>query len=186
MSSIQIPADGSSAVVITDKHGTARYMNEFGQLHRNNDLPAVIEYNGALSYYQHGLKHRDGDKPAYVSSSQQGYYQHGVLHRDGDKPALIHLIDNKIVAQEHYRHGARHRDCDKGPALMWDSGSYQYYEHDVLHNDKGPASHFVHEKGIEDQYFMNGKPMSAVGFKMAALRRNLFSDKNENGMKQKY
>jgi hypothetical protein len=184
MSSIQIPADGSSAVMITDKHGTIRYMNEFGQLHREDDLPAIIELNGTMTYYQHGLKHRDGDKPAYISSSQQCYYQLDSLHRDGDKPALIHLIDNKIVSQAYYQHGLLHRN--KGPAMSWDTGSYQYYQHGVLHNDNGPACHYVRENGTQDDYYLNGKAMSVVGFKMATLRRNLFSEKNDNHAKWDY
>ena len=50
------------------------WRNEAGQLHRDNDLPAVIKYheNGEIEYqawYLNGEAHRDNDKPAEIGYS---------------------------------------------------------------------------------------------------------------------
>jgi antitoxin component YwqK of YwqJK toxin-antitoxin module len=177
MSNIQIPDDKSSAIMITDKHGVTRYLNEFGQLHRDGDLPAVIESgNRRVLYYQNGLLHRD-NKPACISDSQESYYQHGTLHRDNNLPAVINYVgkDDKktIFSEEYFRHGVHHRD--NGPAIQWATGAYQYYQNGLLHNETGPASHSIKADGVQDNYYLNGKYMTKTGFKIATLRNNLFS-----------
>ncbi|MCK9442782.1 MAG: hypothetical protein M0Q13_15345 [Methanothrix sp.] len=37
--------------------GTIEYCNEEGELHRNNDLPAVIKVNGTQLWYQNGVQY---------------------------------------------------------------------------------------------------------------------------------
>lgn len=178
MSNIQIPADKSSAIMITDKHGVTRYLNEFGQLHRDGDLPALIHPNHkTLMYYQNGLLHRDNG-PAKINSHQEVYYYKGSIHRDDNLPAKIDMYIEKdgsktLVCEEYYRHGAHHRD--NGPAVLWSSGSYQFYKKGELHNENGPACHWVNSEGVSDEYYLNGKNMSKTGFKIATLRNNLFS-----------
>ena len=51
---------------VIDEYGTKRWYNEKGQLHRDNDKPAVVSAHGTKFWYQDGLKHRDGDKPAVI------------------------------------------------------------------------------------------------------------------------
>ena len=61
-----------------------------GLLHRDNDLPTVIESNGDQFWYQHNLLHRDNDLPAIIlNDGTQYWYQHNLLHRDNDLPAVI-------------------------------------------------------------------------------------------------
>ena len=41
-------------------------------------------------WYQNGLIHRDGDKPAIINSNGDKYwYKNGKMHRDEDNPAII-------------------------------------------------------------------------------------------------
>ena len=45
-----------------------------GQLHRDNDLPAVTRPGGYQAWYQHGQLHRGGGKPAVIAA--QGGYEY--------------------------------------------------------------------------------------------------------------
>jgi hypothetical protein len=60
-----------------------------GELHRDNDMPAVIDYRHRVEYYRNGRLHRDGDNPAYIDNGEVFYYKDGILHRDNDEPAVI-------------------------------------------------------------------------------------------------
>jgi len=67
-----------------------RYYNFDDKQHRDNDLPAVIDSNGAQIWYRNGLRHRDNDLPAVIHlNGDQLWYQNGKLHRDNDLPASI-------------------------------------------------------------------------------------------------
>jgi len=49
-----------------------------GQLHRDNDLPAVIYYDGEKRWYQNDLRHRDNGQPAIIyASGTKFWYQNG-------------------------------------------------------------------------------------------------------------
>ena len=37
-----------------------------GKLHRDNDQPAIITYDGSRHWYKNGKYHRDNDKPAVI------------------------------------------------------------------------------------------------------------------------
>lgn len=113
------------------------------EVHRDDDLPAVMRTDGKNIWCQHDLIHRDGDKPAitYPSGAQfwyidgnldrssgpaaiysdgrMEYYEKGKLHRIGG-PAIIHILaDKQIYIEEYYEHGKRHRYG--GPALIHES-----------------------------------------------------------------
>ena len=45
-----------------------RYYNFDDNLHRNNDLPAVIWSDGRQWWYQNGKRHRDNNLPASIYS----------------------------------------------------------------------------------------------------------------------
>lgn len=54
---------------------------KLGELHRDDDLPAVLEYypDGIIDierWYQHGKKHRELGKPAKIE-----YYQNGKVEK---------------------------------------------------------------------------------------------------------
>ncbi len=48
------------------------------EIHRDNDLPAVILSNGTQKWFQNGKVHRDNDLPAIIwSDGTQEWYQNG-------------------------------------------------------------------------------------------------------------
>ena len=49
-----------------DNTGALYIRDENGQLHRDEDKPAVADLDGLVMYYKHGKKHRDGGKPAVI------------------------------------------------------------------------------------------------------------------------
>jgi len=52
------------------------------QLHRDNDLPAIINSDGTEKWYQNDQLHRDNDSPAIIyGSGSQSWYQNDKLHR---------------------------------------------------------------------------------------------------------
>lgn len=59
-----------------------------GKLHRDNDQPAEITWNGTKTWAINGVSHREGDLPAveYLDGSKI-WYKHGVRHRDGCAPS---------------------------------------------------------------------------------------------------
>ena len=78
--------------------------------------------NGNLIWLKNGLRHRDGDKPAYIGvNGNLGWYQNGELHRDGDKPAVIGRDGDLIW----YKNGQRHRIC--GPSRIYASGRLKWW-----------------------------------------------------------
>ena len=132
------------AFIKTDGHGTIRYYNSNGQLHRDDKdpitgltLPAVEWADGMKYWYKHGLKHRD-DKDEFgltlhaveYANGTKLWYKNDMHHRD-DKdpitgltlPAFISLSGTKIW----YKNGQFHRD-DKDefgiplPAIVWNNG----------------------------------------------------------------
>ena len=72
---------------------------------------------GVISYpikvwYHYGERHRDNDKPAVVNRYFKYWYQKGKLHRYNDKPAI-----ERTYANEWYWYGKRHRENNQ-PAIM--------------------------------------------------------------------
>jgi len=68
------------------------WRNKNGQLHRDNDKPAVISDNGTQYWYKEGQLHRDHDKPAVIyANGTQEWYKEGKCHRENDLPSVIYL-----------------------------------------------------------------------------------------------
>lgn len=177
MNTPKVPEDHSSFVVLVDKHGTTRYLNEFGHLHRDGDLPALICNAGQKEWYKNGLRHRDNG-PAVISTTQESYYKYGSRHRDDNLPAttnytLLKNGDKKIESEEYFVEGLRHRD--DGPAIQWSSGSYQYYKHGRLHNENGPACHYIDYDGVKLQYWLNDNKVSPMALKFKAFKERLLA-----------
>ena len=53
---------------VIDKDGTEKWYNEDGELHRDDDLPAVIKTYGTQEWYRNGKLHRDNDLPAIIKA----------------------------------------------------------------------------------------------------------------------
>jgi len=65
---------------IIDKYGNQRWRNKDGQLHRDNDMPAVITKSGGKYWYINGEQHRDNDLPAVIFADGTKYwYKNGEL-----------------------------------------------------------------------------------------------------------
>ena len=128
--------------------GTREWRNAEGELHRDNDLPAVIYLNGQEEWYRHGKLHRDGDMPAIVhSDGSQEWYQHGELHRDNDLPAVI----RPSGSQKWYQHGMLHRDGDM-PAIVSPNNYEMWYQHGTLHrNGDMPAA--IYANGTQEWWW---------------------------------
>jgi len=83
-------------------------------LHSVEDHPSLIirDGQGAIieqQWHTHGMRHRDGDKPAWIKDDVMLFYKNGEMHRD-DGPAW-----EGITEQKWYRHNQLHR-LD-GPAV---------------------------------------------------------------------
>ncbi len=73
------------------------YLND--QIHREDDLPAVINYSHNIhTWYKNGKIHRDGDKPANVLfyKNEKEWYKDGKLHRGNGKPAVVFENEKNI------------------------------------------------------------------------------------------
>jgi len=66
---------------IIDEYGTLRWYNKDGQLHRDNDLPAVIYLDGYKEWWINGELHRENDMPAiiYEDGSKEWYINGEVI-----------------------------------------------------------------------------------------------------------
>lgn len=104
------------------------WTNPAGQLHRDFDLPALHSKMNLnkKEWYQNGVRHRDGDRPAVKSNYGKEYYKNGELHRDNDLPA-VDLADGR---KQWWKNGKKHRDGGK-PAIINREGTKEYWENDV-------------------------------------------------------
>jgi hypothetical protein len=106
-----------------------------GQLHRDNDKPALIKFEGhsdcgygVQQWSQNGQTHREGDQPAMIfSNGDTFYFKNDQIHRDDDKPAIM-LSDG---TRKWFSHGELHRVDDKPAIIMTIDGQrvYHYYRH---------------------------------------------------------
>jgi antitoxin component YwqK of YwqJK toxin-antitoxin module len=117
-----------------------RYLSN-GQLHREGDRPAQIEYykNGNKEYETWAVNneiHREGDKPAQIEYYENGNKYHekwlinGQHHREGDKPAQIKYYKNGNKECESWSvNDELHRDGDR-PAKIeyYENGNKKYEE----------------------------------------------------------
>ena len=101
-------------------------------LHRDNDLPALIWYfkNGSKKYEE--------------------WFNNGKLHRENDLPALINYYKNgSIQIEEWWINGLRSRDRENDlPALIW---YYNTVDNEIVDNNG------VIGNVEEEEWFKNGK-----------------------------
>ena len=63
--------------IVRDDKGVS-YYNSFGQRHRDDDLPAVIDADGSQEWWVGGRLHRDNDLPAAIwADGRQEWYVNG-------------------------------------------------------------------------------------------------------------
>ena len=67
-----------------------------GELHRDNDKPAIVCAYGGKYWYKEGLKHRDNDLPAIIyASGDQHWYKEGVFQKKTNMcefPSIVNAI----------------------------------------------------------------------------------------------
>ncbi len=139
-----------------------------GRLHRDGDLPAVVDVaNGRFEWWVDGLQHRGDGRPAVIVFAADGrrsleWWMHGKRHRGGGRPALVSA--NGVC--EWWVRGMRHRrgglPAVEGPAV--EGGSVyrrEWWERDKWHRAGGlPA---VEIGGRWFRWFVHGKRHRADG-----------------------
>lgn len=158
---------------------TIHYCN--GLIHRDNDLPAVVNANGTQKWFQYGKIHRDNDKPATIYQEYRNgsvyirysYQQNGKLHRENDQPAVfdtddnyqwfwfgeLHRLNDKPATMTKKFniwavYGLIHRNNDN-PAVEMKDGTLFWYERNKIHRgDDKPAVVFLNGSRM---WYMEGK-----------------------------
>jgi len=125
-----------------DCHGN-QYWYQNGKIHRDNDLPAIIYYDGTQEWFQNGELNRDNDLPALIYSyGTKVWYKNGQRHRDNDMPAVIHYDGTQIW----YNNGEYHRDNDL-PAIIKANGNKEWYKNGKYHRDNNGSPVIIHANG---------------------------------------
>ena len=89
--------------LVIDSDGNQRWYNSDNQLHRDNDLPAVIYSSGTQYWYKNNQQHRDNDLPAKIYPSGTQYWcKNNKYHRDNDLPAVIQAEVDENTGEKKY------------------------------------------------------------------------------------
>ena len=89
--------DTSNRYTIMTSDGVTKYFKD-KILHRDGDLPAIIERNGSKWYYKYGKLHRDNGLPAVeYSNGGKRWYVNDVLYRGGNLPPIILSDDTRYL-----------------------------------------------------------------------------------------
>jgi hypothetical protein len=84
--------------------GQSDYFDINGEYHNHELDEPIIDILQWKSWYKHGQLHRDDDKPALIyPNGGKSWYQNALLHRDGDKPAVIYADGSKYWYQNGLR-----------------------------------------------------------------------------------
>ena len=120
-----------------------RWVNEKGQLHRENDLPATIWYNedGSIRqyWYQNGKRHRNNNLPAEIWYNTDGliieesWWHNNKLHRTNG-PAIIYYDENGTIDfqiwylndEEYTEEGYWKKLKELGRVPFWQEGSHWF------------------------------------------------------------
>ena len=78
----------------TDRLGTVRWFNYQGDIHRDDDAPAVISNSGRQEWYKNGLPHRTNGPAIVYPNGDAFWYKNGKPHR-ADGPALEYASGHK-------------------------------------------------------------------------------------------
>ena len=128
-----------------------------GQLHRDNDLPAVSYHDGQgyKEWRKNGQLYRDNDLPAIERGfGTKEWYKNGQLHRDNDLPA----IERPEGTKAWYKNGQLHRDNDL-PAYDQFDGFKAWYKNGQLHRDNDLPAQIMAD-GIRKEWWINGQKIN--------------------------
>jgi hypothetical protein len=79
---------------VTIDSDTERWFNKDGELHRDEDEPAVIFADGARIWYKNGEIHRVGAPAVIYEDGSEFWYQNDNYHRE-DGPAVLYADGTK-------------------------------------------------------------------------------------------
>jgi len=114
-----------------EEFGNKRWRLPNGDLHREDDLPAVEAISGSKSWYKNNKLHRDNDKPAYEGPyGDKFWYINGKFHRDDNKPAVEYVCGKRCW----YVNGVFHRT--NGAAIENPDGSKEWILEGVRYSEK--------------------------------------------------
>ena len=85
-----------------ESNGTIEYYKD-DKLHRDSDLPAVIDSDGYKIWFNNGLRHRLNAPAVEGPEGDKAYYVNGRLHNENG-PALI----NKFGKEEWHIEGIKY------------------------------------------------------------------------------
>lgn len=143
--------DGKPSMVTKTGYGYREATHFNGNRHSYNDKPSESAYGAdnkpiSHTWHEHGLEHRDGDKPAeilYHSGSNQPHHEHykkyGELHRNPLLGAAhtTYSRTGEVQEQTHAMHGIEHRPVEHGASYTSSfNNDYRYKEYGKL---KSPA-----------------------------------------------
>ena len=131
-----------------------KYKDEFGQLHRDNDFPA-IESTTKKEWYISGQLHRENGLPAIEwTNGNKAWYKNGQLYRDNGLPVIERSngtnqsIVNKYTIQYYHKAG------------QYGGSDYvkEWYKNGQLHREGGlPAVEYANGYKV---WWINGKRLS--------------------------
>ena len=134
--------------MITDKYGNKKWYNKKGELHRDDDLPAIEWSDGTKKWYKNNMIHRV-DGPAIIIPPGLNELQSPTLRFHSiNRPAVERSDETKLW----YLNNELHRE--DGPAVEKSNGTKIWYQNDALHRVDGPA--LEHSNGYKEWY-LNGE-----------------------------
>lgn len=129
-----------------------------------NRQPNYINAKGDKAWLNNGQLHRDDDLPAVIkANADQIWYQNGKCHRDNrngeDQPAIICANGDRAW----FQNGERHRENDK-PAIIWNNGDQEWWKNNNFHSLLGStckvADYWNGHSKAEYRWHINDKTMS--------------------------
>jgi len=142
----------SNDLKIVNTGETQRYYRNFDgiwQLHREDDLPAIVYTDGHQAWYWKGQAHRENDLPAVkFANGDQLWCFHGQYHRANGQPAYVYADGH----QEWWVNGQLHRI--DGPAILYENGTQLWYRNGQLHRLNGPA---IKQVDGYQAWYLNGQ-----------------------------
>lgn len=89
------------------------------KIHRDDDLPAIIQKDGSLQWWINGYPHRENNPAEIRIDGTKYWYNHGQKHRIGG-PAVEHVdgkkewwIEGKEYSEEEFNHIIEKRNLNK-------------------------------------------------------------------------
>lgn len=161
------------AKVVEKNKITEHYWYENGQLHRDDDLPAVIKWNGTTKilekWYYRGKRHRNGIEPAEIEYGNDGHVINEIRYYNDC--ATLHSLSNWQPSNENEfnRYIDDHIIKENATTYKWPekTGTIEYvirkgwFNNGKLHRKNGPA--LIHRLRNSDnpygwvEWYWNGK-----------------------------